>query len=195
MHWARTRIPIGQASRYRLPSYLSVSTCAYTWTYSRPGEWWYDSMPLGHIQYLVVVTFFTTAIWGQDGRVKIRYAWTYSMPLGQNVPQLLSHKILEVQIQIQRASTRLSNISRWSQISPFVEIWIKILSFFVAWKVRYRTCPAASKDRWHERGGWPPSGFGLGGWERTPSSQLLPVATCLLNGLTRLWHSKTCKWP
>ena len=30
-------------------------------------EWWYDSMPLGQIQYLVVVTLFTTAIWGLDG--------------------------------------------------------------------------------------------------------------------------------
>ena len=82
MHWART---IGQASRYRLPSYLSVSTCAYTWSYAILGWWvvvwfnatwtnlipggchlfhnrklrprwlWQISGMLGHIQYLVVM--------------------------------------------------------------------------------------------------------------------------------------------
>ena len=43
MHWART---IGQASRYRLPSYLSVSTCAYTWSYAILGWWvvvWFNA--------------------------------------------------------------------------------------------------------------------------------------------------------
>ena len=184
MHWARTRIPFGETSRYRLPSYLSVSTCAHTWTYSIPGEWWYDSMPLGHIQYLVVVTFFTTAIWGQDGRVKIRYAWTYSMPLGQNVPQLLSHKILEVQIQIQRASTRLSNISRWSQISPFVEIWIKILSFLLPEKLATELAqlPARIGDM-NEVGGHRVALDKVAERGHHPPPNGLPVATCLLNGL------------